>query len=316
MSAAGTRGASRHDALYVALDDALVNVPKHADLIYDIGAHRGEDAEYYLRKGFRVVAIEADPDLARACRRRLHSFLDAGRLTIVEGAIVDPGTLASGQRTVRFYKNDANPVWGTVRAEWAERNERLGALSQPIDVPVLDLEDVLRTHGVPRYMKIDIEGVDMACVRALERFRARPDFVSLESDKTSYAGVAREIDELAALGYDAFQAVEQSAVPEQVPPLPAREGVHVAHRFSEGESGLFGEELVGRWRSRGAVLWQFRAIRLGYYLLGDDGVMNRWRFRGHGKLRRWAARLLRRFTGGEVPGWHDLHARYVRPGPS
>ncbi|MCE9601088.1 MAG: FkbM family methyltransferase [Gemmatimonadetes bacterium] len=304
MSAAGSGGAGLHDA------------PKHADLIYDIGAHRGEDAEFYLRKGFRVVAIEADPDLALACRRRLREFLDAGRLTIIEGAIVEPHALAAGQRTVRFYKNDANPVWGTVRAEWAERNERLGALSQPIDVPVLDLHDVLRTHGVPHYMKIDIEGVDLVCVRALGRFRERPDFVSLESDKTSFTGVAREVGALAALGYDAFQAVEQSAVPMQVPPSPAREGTHVAHRFSEGESGLFGEELPDAWRSRRAVLWQYRAIRLGYYLLGDDGVMTGWRFRGHGRLRTWTARLLRHFTEGAVPGWHDLHARRVSPGRS
>jgi len=299
-----------------ASEAPLHGAPKHADLIYDIGAHRGEDAEFYLRKGFRVVAIEADPDLALACRRRLQPYLDQGRLTILEGAIVDPRELAAGQRTVRFYKNDANPVWGTVRAEWAERNERLGAGSQPIEVPVIDLEEVLRAHGVPRYMKIDIEGVDMVCVRALGRFRSRPDFVSLESDKSSFAGVAREVGELAALGYDAFQAVEQSAVQRQVPPEPAREGVHVAHVFAEGESGLFGDELPGQWRSTAGVLRQFRAIRLGYYLLGDDGVMNRWRFRGHGRLRGWVARGLRRFTGGEVPGWHDLHARQARPGPS
>jgi FkbM family methyltransferase len=301
MSAAGPEGAVPHDA------------PKHADLIYDIGAHRGEDAEFYLRKGFRVVAIEADPDLALACRRRLGRFLDAGRLTILEGAIVEPHTLDAGQRTVRFYKNDANPVWGTVRAEWAERNERLGALSRPIDVPVLDLHHVLGTHGVPHYMKIDIEGVDLVCVRALGRFRERPDFISLESDKTSFAAVTREVDALAALGYDGFQMVEQSAVPRQVPPSPAREGGHVAHAFSEGESGLFGEELPSAWRTRTAVLRQLWAIRLGYYLLGDAGVMNGWRFRGHGRLRTWTARLLRRFTGGEVPGWHDLHARRVSP---
>ena len=314
MSAAGRSGVPEHDA--PKHDAPKHDAPKHADLIYDIGAHRGEDAEFYLRKGFRVVAIEADPDLAMACRRRLQQFLDQGRLTIVEGAIVEPHALAAGQRTVRFYKNDANPVWGTVRAEWAERNERLGALSQPIDVPVLDLEDLLRAHGVPHYMKIDIEGVDLVCVRALGRFRERPDFVSLESDKTSLAGVAREIDELAELGYDAFQAVEQSAVPQQVPPMPPREGGYVAHRFSEGASGLFGEELPDAWRSRRAVLRQFRAIRLGYFLLGDDGVMNRWRFRGHGRLRTWTARWLRRFTGGEVPGWHDLHARRVSPARS
>ena len=291
-------------------DGALFDTPKHPDLIYDIGAHLGEDSEYYLRKGFRVVAIEADPDLARACRHRLQPFLEQGRLTIVEGAIVEPGALAAGQRSVRFYKNDANSVWGTVRPEWAERNERLGSSSVPINVAVIDLADVMRTHGVPHYMKIDIEGVDRVCVRSLARFRARPDYVSLESDKTSFAAIVGEIGELHALGYDAFQAVEQSAVTMQVPPAPAREGNHVAHRFTEGASGLFGDELPRVWRSKGAVLRQFRAIRLGYCLLGDDGLVNRWRFRGHRRLRRWTARLLRRFTDGEVPGWHDVHARH------
>ena len=82
MSATGHGGAALHDS------------PKQADLIYDIGAHRGEDAEFYLRKGFRVVAIEADPDLVLACRRRLQPFLAQGRQTIIEGAIVEPGSLS------------------------------------------------------------------------------------------------------------------------------------------------------------------------------------------------------------------------------
>ena len=30
----------------------------HEDLIYDIGVHVGEDTDYYLRKGFRVVGID------------------------------------------------------------------------------------------------------------------------------------------------------------------------------------------------------------------------------------------------------------------
>jgi hypothetical protein len=34
------------------------------DLIFDIGAHRGEDTEYYLRRGFRVVAVECEPSIS------------------------------------------------------------------------------------------------------------------------------------------------------------------------------------------------------------------------------------------------------------
>ncbi len=283
---------------------------KHRDLIIDVGAHRGEDAEFYLRKGFRVVAIEADPDVAASCRARLAPHIASGRCTLLEGAIVDPSAIAAGQTTVRFYKNVANPVWGTLDAAWAERNARLGAASVPIDVPVLDFAEVLRAHGIPRYLKIDIEGVDMVCVRALARFVARPDYVSIEADKTSFAAVAAAIATLRGLGYTAFQAVEQSAVPAQRPPTPAREGDAIAHRFEAGASGLFGAEAPGDWLPAHAVLRQFRAIRLGYYLLGDSGVMNHWRFRGHGRLRSLVARVLGRITRGAVPGWHDLHARH------
>ena len=43
----------------------LLDTPKHADLIYDVGMHRGEDTAFYLRKGFRVVAVEADQNSRR-----------------------------------------------------------------------------------------------------------------------------------------------------------------------------------------------------------------------------------------------------------
>ena len=57
----------------------LNDTPKQKDLIFDIGMHKGEDTEFYLKKGFRVVAIEADPDLANLCRKRFKEFIDKGR---------------------------------------------------------------------------------------------------------------------------------------------------------------------------------------------------------------------------------------------
>jgi hypothetical protein len=40
-------------------------------LIYDVGMNNGDDIAYYLRRGFRVLAIEANPDLvANADLRR------------------------------------------------------------------------------------------------------------------------------------------------------------------------------------------------------------------------------------------------------
>ena len=75
--------------------------PKHLDLIYDVGMHKGEDTDYYLQKGFRVVAFEANPDLVKLCRTRFANAIDRKELTIVEGAIVNK---ERAQKTVKFYR--------------------------------------------------------------------------------------------------------------------------------------------------------------------------------------------------------------------
>ena len=51
-------------------------------VIYDFGSHNGDDITYYLKKAERVVAVEADPELASAIRRRFASEVEAGRLLI------------------------------------------------------------------------------------------------------------------------------------------------------------------------------------------------------------------------------------------
>jgi FkbM family methyltransferase len=289
----------------------LLAIPKHNDLIYDVGMHKGEDTWFYLKKGFRVVGFEANPDLVQHCRERFRDFIRQGQLTVVEGAIVSPDSVSWGTQTVQFYRTADRSVWGTVVAGWAERNARHGAPSDVIEVAAIDFVSAIQRHGVPHYLKVDIEGLDLVCVDAFRRFRERPDYVSIESDKTSLAAIRREIDTLAELGYDSFQVVEQSAIHRsQSPPNPAREGGYVAHRFEDGCSGLFGAELQGEWKSKDRILRQYRFIRLGYYMVGDDGILNRLQVPGARRLRSLAARSLGMLTKAAVPGWYDTHARH------
>jgi hypothetical protein len=59
------------------------------DLIMDVGMHDGTDTAFYLAKGFKVVAVEANPDLVAAGRARFAREIDEGRLTIVGAAITN-----------------------------------------------------------------------------------------------------------------------------------------------------------------------------------------------------------------------------------
>jgi hypothetical protein len=58
-----------------------------SDLIYDVGMHDGRDTAHYLRCGYRVVAVEANPELVAAAEKRFGDVIAAGRLTIVPKAV-------------------------------------------------------------------------------------------------------------------------------------------------------------------------------------------------------------------------------------
>jgi len=60
---------------------------KHADLVYDVGMNRGEDTEFYAKKGYQVVGFESDPLLVDQCRKRFVAELAGGQLNIVAGVI-------------------------------------------------------------------------------------------------------------------------------------------------------------------------------------------------------------------------------------
>jgi FkbM family methyltransferase len=293
------------------MTNAQVVVPVSGDLIYDIGLHKGEDTDFYLKKGFRVVAIEANPKLAAEARSRFSKYDADGRLTLVVGAVIETEQDESIPEFVSFYENEDMPNWGPVNKSWADRNARLGHESRVIQVPAVNLKTVMAKHGMPYYMKIDVEGCDVICLRALENFSAKPTYLSFESDKVSMNGIRAELELLLRLGYRDFIAVEQSSISERAAlQRPSLEGNYVEHTFVHGCSGLFGKELPGRWLAADQLIRNYRAIHLGYDLLGDDGLMSGWRFLGAGALRRIMKHAIQYFTKNPVPGWYDTHARH------
>ena len=274
-------------------------------LIYDVGMHRGEDTEYYLKKGFFVIGFEADPHLADYCRTRFPREIEEQRLVIVEGAIVDPALLSPSQRTTAFFRNLQNSVWGTLYSDWAERNAILGTNSEVIHVNVVNFGECLKRYGIPYYIKVDIEGADTACLKALEGFQARPAFVSIESEKVVFRKLREELNLLERLGYTEFAAVQQGNVDSQQAPSPSREGVYAPHSFQFGSSGLFGRELPAAWKSKVQITRTYRKIFLSYRMVGDSSFLKR--FRGGKKLIDWLAKRLRR----PIPGWYDTHAKHA-----
>lgn len=278
---------------------------KHEGLVYDVGMHRGEDTDYYLKKGFSVVGFEANPNLVTHCRKRFSHEIENGKLIVVEGAIAELPNGETKSTTIKFYKNKDASVWGTVADDWARRNRSLGTTSNEIiDVPVVDFSECLEKYGIPHYLKIDIEGMDTLCLKALIHFEQKPDYVSIESEKISFDSLVEELNLLTQLGYTRFKAIQQGGISLQVEPNPSQEKCYVGYQFREGSSGLFGEDLPYHWKDYKQIINEYKIIFLQYKLFGDYGKLRKY-FVGK-VIRKILSWLLRK----PIPGWYDTHAKH------
>lgn len=163
------------------------------DLIYDVGMNNGADTAYYLARGYRVVSIEADVTLVDDARKRFAAEIAAGRLTLLNIAVGAENT------TAKFWICPQMKVWNSFDESYAAR---WGLPHHAVDVQVKKFGDVMREHGVPMYLKVDIEGFDHYCLSAIEAADP-PKFVSFEIT------TIKDIGTLMERGYNAFKCISQ-----------------------------------------------------------------------------------------------------------
>jgi FkbM family methyltransferase len=248
------------------------------NLVFDVGMHTGEDTARFLSRGLDVVAVEANPELVESAQEDFGEAIRAGRLTIVNSAI------AEERGTASFGIADLT-IWSSLDPRMIARNENLAnSRYHYVDVPTVPFADVLGDYGVPFYLKVDIEGYDMLCVRALRAYEERPRFISIESNVTVTSAdpdaVFDEIAELWTLGYRRFRYVDQSGSQNTVPS---------------------GEQWDGpAWHSAWSILAQAQWLRLNHNVAGFGG---KWTHLAPAK----AYGLVRRKLGKPMK-WYDLHA--------
>jgi len=260
-----------------------------ADLVYDVGMNNGDDTAYYLHRGFRVVAVEADPDLCKVAATRFEKEIRAGRLQIVNlGIAAQPGVLD-------FWICEKKRAWNSFDRTIAARD---GLPHHSIQIPCQTFRWVLAHFGIPHFLKIDIEGHDYLCLEALKDASDLPAYLSVE-----LGNLDRFVAQLTALGYRGFKCISQyHFLPLQLPPAPEQVALEagVSKRlrqfgswaFPEGASGAFGEDTLGRWLAADEI----RQVHHHYAQLREQQRKTPFWF------------------GAGYSFWLDLHAKREVPG--
>lgn len=221
-------------------------------IIYDFGANNGDDLPYYLKKADLVVAVEANPSLCRLMEARFSAAIHADKLRIENLVVVGDGE----EESVDFYLH--------------KRHHVLGQLSQPDESVIGDYDrvslhskpvmQVLRKHGAPYYIKLDIEGGDEAILQELFRNRVTPPFISAESTSIRVFAL------LAAMGeYRSFKLVEGATVAKKFKDCTISvNGSYERYSFPGQSAGPFGEDIPGPWMNGDDLFNLLAKKRMGW----------------------------------------------------
>lgn len=245
--------------------------------IFDFGMFDGSDTEYFLEEGFRVVAVEANPVLVARAQKLLARYLDSKQLEIVHAAINKDGS----PMNLTICGDDLGS--SSIDHDRVIERTPLGQFN----VPGITVQEIIRRHGVPHYLKIDLEGMDETCVRALTS-ATRPDFLSFEVEEN----IEGLVDHLGAIGYTRFKLINQTNFRELANQQNVRDRVAWALMRRLG----FAEPTFVRRGGR-------------YFRLGHSSGPLPWRTDGDwspsGKL---VAAWNHARTASKIRGWYDLHA--------
>jgi FkbM family methyltransferase len=182
-----------------AMDHLYARFVTSGDLVFDVGAHVGDRVGAFRRMNARVVAFEPQPALARTLKL-LYGRDDA--------VVIEPVALGSFTGTIELKLNLENPTISTASNDFVAAAKGASGWddqtwSKSIRVPITTLDAMIARHGVPSFVKIDVEGLEAEVLAGLTHPIAA---LSFEFTTIQRPVALSALDRCLALGFQGFDA--------------------------------------------------------------------------------------------------------------
>jgi FkbM family methyltransferase len=182
-----------------ALDGFYRRFVRPGDLVFDVGAHVGDRVASFRRLGAKVVAIEPQPALVTTLRILFGRDRDV---------VIEPYAVGASEGTVALKLNVDNPTVSTASDAFIAATEGAAGWqgqrwNRSVTVPAVTLDALIARHGLPAFIKIDVEGFEAEALAGLSQAPKALsfEFTTIQKD-VAQASIAR----CGMLGFDAFNA--------------------------------------------------------------------------------------------------------------
>jgi FkbM family methyltransferase len=163
------------------------------DLVFDIGAHVGDKAQWFVDRGAKVVCVEPLPLLVEMLCKR---FEGTGRVAVIPKGVSDePGRMV-------MEVNSYAPALSSFAPHWKDGRFKNFTWDAQAEFDMTTLDELILAYGSAKYCKIDVEGFEYKVISGLTSKSIK--YISYEFLGERLSEAFDVLGYLLKLGYDSF----------------------------------------------------------------------------------------------------------------
>jgi FkbM family methyltransferase len=137
------------------------------DLVFDVGANMGSRVRTFLQIGAKVIAVEPQAPCVKQLQREFGRSITKGDLIIVQKGC------GAKEEVKDFYICETAHVKSSFSEKYINRNKdgrySMYDWQQKESIELTTLDKLIEQYGVPKFIKIDVEGYEPEVLRGLTK---------------------------------------------------------------------------------------------------------------------------------------------------
>jgi len=223
-------------------------------IIFDIGANKGQNLNYFLDKADIVIAFEANSNLVEKIKLDFKQFIDNKKLIVENVALIDDENI----KKIDFYISKVNDVLSTLYPDDISKFYKQSVRCEKASSLIKKL---LKSYNISEieYIKIDIEGADKLVLDDLLKNNILGKNLSIECHESEV------LELLLNSPYKSFKFVEnRDLIFKQNIEVTTKNNNKKIINFDIHSSGPYGEDIPGDYYSKSSILPYFLNKGLGW----------------------------------------------------